>query len=51
MIADGLIVGSAIVKRVAEAAEKPRDEVLKSVGDYVAQLIAAAMMWRALRPI
>ncbi|TWT43390.1 tryptophan synthase subunit alpha [Botrimarina hoheduenensis] len=40
-VADGLIVGSAIVKRVAEAAEKPRDEVLKSVGDYVAQLIAA----------
>ncbi|MEO1498212.1 MAG: tryptophan synthase subunit alpha [Planctomycetota bacterium] len=40
-VADGLIVGSAIVKRVSEAADKPRDEVLASVGDYVAELIAA----------
>ena len=40
-VADGLIVGSAIVKRVATAAEKPRDEVLKEVGDYVAELLTA----------
>jgi tryptophan synthase alpha chain len=40
-VADGLIVGSAIVRRVAEAASKPRDAVLKDVGDYVASLIAA----------
>ena len=40
-VADGLIVGSAIVRRVAEAAERPRDEVLKEVGDYVAELLAA----------
>ncbi len=40
-VADGLIVGSAIVKRVAEAADKPRDEVLKNVGDYVAELVEA----------
>ncbi|MEN0111402.1 MAG: tryptophan synthase subunit alpha [Planctomycetota bacterium] len=40
-VADGLIVGSAIVKRVAEAAERPRDEVLREVGDYVAELVAA----------
>ena len=40
-VADGLIVGSAIVKRVAEASERPRDEVLKEVGDYVASLLAA----------
>ena len=40
-VADGLIVGSAIVKRVAEATEKPRDEVLRGVGDYVAELLAA----------
>ena len=40
-VADGLIVGSAVVKRVAEAAERPRDEVLRSVGEYVAELLAA----------
>lgn len=40
-VADGLIVGSAIVRRVATAAERPRDEVLKEVGDYVAELLAA----------
>jgi tryptophan synthase alpha chain len=39
--ADGLIVGSAIVRRLAEAAHHPRDQVLKDVGDYVASLIAA----------
>ena len=40
-VADGLIVGSAIVRRIAEADKKPRDKVLKEVGDYVATLIAA----------
>jgi tryptophan synthase alpha chain len=40
-VADGLIVGSAIVKRVAEAATRPQAEVLKEVGDYVASLLAA----------
>ena len=40
-MADGLIVGSAIVRRIAEAATKPRDAVLKDVGEYVAGLIAA----------
>lgn len=40
-VADGLIVGSAIVRRVAEAAEHPHAEVLKEVGDYVATLLAA----------
>jgi tryptophan synthase alpha chain len=40
-VADGLIVGSAIVRRIAEAATKPREAVLKDVGDYVATLIAA----------
>ena len=39
--ADGLIVGSAIVRRIAEAATRPRAEVLKEVGDYVATLVAA----------
>lgn len=40
-VADGLIVGSAIVKRVAEAASRPQADVLKEVGDYVATLLAA----------
>src|SRR5262245_48164901 len=40
-VADGLIVGSAIVRRVAEAATKPRDAVLQDVGDYAATLLAA----------
>jgi tryptophan synthase alpha chain len=40
-VADGLIVGSAVVRRVAEAAGKPHDQVLKSVGEYAASLLAA----------
>lgn len=40
-VADGLIVGSAIVRRVAEAAHRDRDDVRREVREYVAQLIAA----------
>jgi tryptophan synthase alpha chain len=40
-VADGLIVGSAIVRRIATAAEQPREKVLRDVGDYVAELLAA----------
>jgi tryptophan synthase alpha chain len=40
-VADGLIVGSAIVRRVAEAATKPRDQVIREVGEYVASLLKA----------
>ncbi len=40
-VADGLIVGSAIVRRVAEAAHRPREQVLAEIGDYVAELLAA----------
>ena len=40
-VADGLIVGSAIVRRVAATADRPREEVLRDVGTYVAELIAA----------
>jgi tryptophan synthase alpha chain len=40
-VADGLIVGSAIVRRVAEAATKPRDAVLKDVGEYAASLMSS----------
>ncbi|MCI0360306.1 MAG: tryptophan synthase subunit alpha [Planctomycetaceae bacterium] len=40
-VADGLIVGSAIVRRVAEAATQPRDAVRTGVGNYAASLLAA----------
>ncbi len=40
-VADGLIVGSAVVKRIAEAATKNKAEVLKEVGEYAAGLVAA----------
>jgi tryptophan synthase alpha chain len=40
-VADGLIVGSAIVRRIAAAADKPREKVLKDVGDFAAELLAA----------
>jgi tryptophan synthase alpha chain len=40
-VADGLIVGSAIVRRVADAVTRPREQVLREIGDYVAELIAA----------
>jgi tryptophan synthase alpha chain len=39
-VADGLIVGSAIVRRIATAAEQPREQVLAEVGDYLASLLA-----------
>ena len=39
--ADGLIVGSALVRRLAEAESRPRDEVLKNVGEYASQLLSA----------
>jgi len=38
---DGLIVGSALVRRIATASEKPRDQVAREVGDYVSTLLAA----------
>ena len=40
-VADGLIVGSAIVRRIAEAATKPREQVLDEIGDYAAELLSA----------
>lgn len=40
-VSDGLIVGSAIVRRIAAAAGRPRDAVLTEVGDYAAELLAA----------
>jgi tryptophan synthase alpha chain len=40
-VADGLIVGSAIVRRVAEAANMPKTQALAEVGDYVQSLVDA----------
>lgn len=40
-VADGVIVGSAIVRRIAEGLGRPRSEVLREIGDYAATLIAA----------
>jgi tryptophan synthase alpha chain len=40
-VADGLIVGSAIVRRIAEAATKPRGEVLQDLDAYIGELLAA----------
>jgi tryptophan synthase alpha chain len=40
-VADGLIVGSAIVRRLAEAASRPREQVLSEIGQYVESLLAA----------
>jgi len=39
--ADGVIVGSAIVRRVADAASRPRETVLNEIGQYVGELKAA----------
>lgn len=40
-VADGVIVGSAIVRRVAETATKSRDQVLVEIGAYARSLIEA----------
>jgi tryptophan synthase alpha chain len=40
-VADGVIVGSAIVRRIAEAATRRREEVLAGVGKYVDGLVGA----------
>ncbi len=40
-VADGLIVGSAIVRRMADVETHGRETTLKQIGDYVASLLAA----------
>jgi tryptophan synthase alpha chain len=40
-VADGLIVGSGIVRRMAEASSRPREAVLHEIGDYVEELRSA----------
>lgn len=40
-VADGLIVGSAIVRRMAALAEKPQPEAISELGAFVHSLVAA----------
>jgi tryptophan synthase alpha chain len=40
-VADGLIVGSAVVKRIAAAETRPREQVIAEVGKYVESLSRA----------
>jgi tryptophan synthase alpha chain len=37
-VADGLIVGSALVRRLAEAINRPRAEVIREIGQFVGEL-------------
>jgi tryptophan synthase alpha chain len=43
-VADGLIVGSAIVRHLAEAATKPREQVLDEIDAYAVELLAAMQL-------
>lgn len=40
-IADGLIVGSAIVRRIFEKKDQPREELVRAIGDFVGELLSA----------
>ncbi len=40
-LADGLIVGSAIVRRLADLGSHPRQEIVRAIGDFVGELAAA----------
>jgi len=40
-VADGLIVGSAIVRRLAGAGKRPSAEVVREIGEFVGTLVAA----------
>lgn len=40
-VADGLIVGSAIMRRIADINERSRDAVVRDIGGFVAELLAA----------
>jgi len=39
--ADGVIVGSALVRRITDSLGQDRDQLVQSVGDFAAELIAA----------
>jgi tryptophan synthase alpha chain len=38
-VADGLIIGSAIVRRLAEAINRPRTEVVREIGQFIGELV------------
>jgi tryptophan synthase alpha chain len=38
-VADGLIIGSAIVRRLAEAINRPRAEVVREIGQFIGELV------------
>ncbi|APW61130.1 tryptophan synthase subunit alpha [Paludisphaera borealis] len=40
-VADGLIVGSALVRRLGDAVNRSRSEIVKEIGDFVGELAAA----------
>ena len=40
-MADGLIVGSALVRRLYDSRDRPRAEAVRLVGDYIAGLADA----------
>ena len=40
-VADGLIVGSAIVRRLSQATNRPRADVIEEIGQFVAELANA----------
>jgi tryptophan synthase alpha chain len=40
-VADGLIVGSALVRRLAEIGHRPKAEVVQDIGGFIAELAAA----------
>ena len=40
-VADGLIVGSAIVRRISESSSKTSEQILDAIGEYVGELLAA----------
>ncbi len=40
-VADGLIVGSAIVRRLVDAGSRPVDQVVREVGQFIGELAAA----------
>ncbi len=44
-VADGLIVGSALVRRLVDAKDRHRSEVVKEIGQFVADL--ASGLWPA----
>jgi len=38
-VADGAIVGSALVHRIADVKDAPSDKIVKNVGDFVSELL------------